>query len=97
MNATLEKIDKMRKERGWSVNKLAMEAELTQSTIAHMFSRGTLPSLHTLRSICEAYGITMAQFFSDDEDTDYLSTDEKSVIAKKSVRTIIDAFAGKEN
>ena len=28
----LERIDELRKEKGWSVNNLAMEAGLTQST-----------------------------------------------------------------
>ena len=34
----LEKIDKLRKERGWSVNYLAMEAELTQSTLNNLYT-----------------------------------------------------------
>ena len=66
----LEKIDKLRKERGWSVNYLAMEAELTQSTLNNLYTRQTEPKISTLRSICKAFGITLAEFFSDEETAD---------------------------
>ena len=48
------KIDEMRKERGWSVNRLATEAMLTQSTVANMFKSGAEPKIATLQAICEA-------------------------------------------
>lgn len=66
----LEKIDKLRKERGWSVNYLAMEAELTQSTLNNLYTRQTEPKISTLRSICKAFGITLAEFFNDEETAD---------------------------
>lgn len=63
----LEKIDKLRKERGWSVNYLAMEAMITQSTLNNLYARNSEPKISTLRAICEAFGITLAQFFADGE------------------------------
>lgn len=66
----LEKIDKLRKERGWSVNYLAMEAELTQSTLNNLYTRKTEPKISTLRLICKAFGITLAEFFNDEETAD---------------------------
>ncbi len=62
----LEKIDTLRKERGWSINNLAMEAMLTQSTVNNLYVRRTEPKLSTLRAICGAFGITLAEFFSED-------------------------------
>lgn len=64
----LGKIDKLRKERGWSVNNLAMEAMLTQSTLNNLYARGAEPKLSTLRAICGAFGITLAEFFSDENE-----------------------------
>ena len=61
----LEKILKLKNERGWSLYKLADEAGLPQSTVANMFPRKTLPSLYTLNQICEAFGITLSEFFDD--------------------------------
>ena len=59
----LNRINELRNKRGWSIYKLAEEAGITQSTLANMFSRQTLPSLTTLKQLCDAFGITMAQFF----------------------------------
>lgn len=44
----LDRITELREERGWSVYKLAEESGLTQSTLANMFSRKTMPSIATL-------------------------------------------------
>lgn len=66
----IERIDQLRKERGWSVNYLAMEAMLTQSTLNNLYVRRTEPKLSTLRAICGAFGITLAEFFADAEGGD---------------------------
>lgn len=63
----LNKIDGLRKERGWSVNNLAMEAMLTQSTLNNLYTRKTEPKLSTLRAICSAFGISLAEFFAEEE------------------------------
>ena len=62
----LEKIDALRRERGWSVNNLAMEAMLTQSTLNNLYMRKAEPKISTLRAICGAFGITLAEFFAED-------------------------------
>lgn len=64
----LERIDELRRERGWSVNYLAMEAMLTQSTLNNLYARKTEPKISTLRAVCDAFGITLAQFFADTEE-----------------------------
>lgn len=86
----LEKIDVLRKERGWSINYLAMESELTQSTLNNLYRRHTEPKLSTLRSICNAFGISLAEFFkeADGNDEDELvkkvkllsETDQKALL-----------------
>ena len=63
----LKKIDDIRIANGWSVYRLAEICDITPSTLANMFARGTLPSITTLMSICQGCGISMAEFFSEDE------------------------------
>ncbi len=75
----LTKIQQLKNERGWSVYKLSYEAGLTQSTIANMFSRKTQPSISTLSLICDAFGITLAEFFGCNNNN--LTTDELLLIA----------------
>jgi len=59
------KIQLLMTERGWTEYRLAKEAKLSQSTIANLFKRNNLPSIPTLQSICDAFGIKMSQFFED--------------------------------
>ncbi len=71
----VEKIDKLRLERGWSVNNLAMEAMLTQSTVNNIFTRKAEPKISTLRNICEAFGMTLAEFFMDEDNPETCETE----------------------
>lgn len=63
----VEKIDDIRKERGWSVNKLATEALLTQSTVCNMFKSGSDPKISTLKAICDAFEISLSEFFYENK------------------------------
>lgn len=63
----LERIEKLRKERGWSINNLAMEAALTQSTVNNIYARQTEPKISTLKAICGAFGMTLSEFFKEGE------------------------------
>ena len=80
----LNKIDALRKERGWSVNNLAMEAMLTQSTLNNLYTRKTEPKLSTLRAICSAFGISLAEFFAEEEkENNEKRSDMKQELAAK--------------
>lgn len=59
---------------------LAQQAGITQSTLSSMIKRGNPPKIDTLESICEAFGITLAQFFLEDEQLESLSPNEKEII-----------------
>lgn len=54
-------------ERGWTEYRLAKNSGLSESTIANIFKRNTVPSLPTLEAICDGLGITLSQFFADEE------------------------------
>jgi len=58
------------KDRGWSVNHLATEANLSQSTINSMLHgrKEYYPSFPTLNKICEALGIKVSEFLRMVED-----------------------------
>ena len=76
-----KKIEKMRFQRGWSIYELAQEAGITQSTLTSMIKRGTPPKIDTLECICAAFGITLAQFFMEDELLEILSKSEKEMVS----------------
>lgn len=52
-------------ERGWSEYRLAKNCGLSESTIANIFKRNTVPSISTLETICNGFGITLSQFFAE--------------------------------
>ena len=67
-------------QRGWSMYELAQETGITQSTLTSLMKRGNPPKIETLQCICEAFGITLAQFFMEDESLEILSKSEKELI-----------------
>lgn len=78
----LKHIMKLRDERGWSNYQLSEEAKLDNSVINNMFKRGTMPSMTTLMALCEAFDLTLSQFFNEDDTVFILSNDEKELITQ---------------
>ena len=64
---THERLRQLLNERGWTEYRLAKSCGLSESTIANIYRRNTVPSLATLEAICKGFGITMAQFFAEGE------------------------------
>lgn len=67
----LAKIKILMEARGWTAYRLANEAGLTESTIQNLFRRNGIPTLPTLEAVCSAFGITLAQFFAEDDMIEY--------------------------
>ena len=63
----LSRIKTLMEARGWIAYRLASEAGLTESTIQNLFRRNGIPTLPTLEAVCSAFGITLSQFFADDD------------------------------
>lgn len=64
---TNERLRRLLEERGWTEYRLAKKCGLSQSTIANIYRRNTVPSIATLEVICNGFGITLSQFFADGE------------------------------
>lgn len=64
----LDKITQLRLERGWSEYQLAENAELTQSTISSWYRKNMIPTIPSLSKICDAFGISLSQFFLENDD-----------------------------
>lgn len=64
-----KRIRKLMEERGWTDYRLAKESNLSHSTVTNMFNRNNAPTLPTLEAVCNAFGITLAQFFSEGNET----------------------------
>ena len=62
---THKRLRQLLDERGWTEYRLSKECGLSESTLANIFRRNTLPSISTLEAICDGFGITISQFFAD--------------------------------
>ena len=66
MSFELERIEELCRIRGWSHYRLAKEMDISPNSIGNLFRRTSIPSVPTIRHICEAMGITISQFYSTD-------------------------------
>ena len=62
-----KRLVELQQRYGWTDYRIAKEAGLSPNTVSNIYRRGNTPSLVTLESLCKAFGITMAQFFAEDE------------------------------
>ncbi len=100
----LKRINKMRLQRKWSIYRLSVESGVSQSTLTNMFNRETLPSITTLECLCNAFGITMSQFFAENNELAAVSDEERQLVdmyrslsseTKKNVSALIRELSSK--
>ena len=75
-----------REARGWSEYQLAERSGLPQSTISSWYKKGMTPSFSSLEKICEAFGLTLSQFFADGEDRVALTPDQRRLLDRWSIK-----------
>ncbi len=62
-----KKLQQLLDSKGWTAYRLAKKCNLSESTLANIFRRNTMPSISTLEAICQGLGISLAQFFSEND------------------------------
>ncbi|WP_035797237.1 helix-turn-helix domain-containing protein [Butyrivibrio sp. MB2005] len=99
----LGRILELREARGMSVYKLAKLTGIPQTTFVTWYSYNRYPGLDKIELMCDVFGITLAEFFSDSEQlekgqiTEELADLNSKYLVltdtqKKAVNTVIDAF-----
>ena len=74
------RIKQLQNERNWTISHLAAEANLSPGTVFNWFKRKSIPTVEGIESICNAFGITMSEFFNEDKETIYLSREQKELL-----------------
>lgn len=78
-----ERIKQMMEQRGWTIYRLGKESGLPQSTLSHIFRKDSEPTLSTLETICEAFNVTLCEFFSEsDEEPISLTGEQRNILAR---------------
>ena len=63
----LARLRQLMDARGWTEYRVAKESGLSESTIANIYRRNNVPTVATLESICNGFGISLSEFFADNE------------------------------
>lgn len=63
----LQRLTQLQEQYGWSDYRIAKEAGLSANTVSNIYRRNNIPSMTTLEALCNAFGITLAQFFADND------------------------------
>lgn len=77
-----KRIKQLMEDRGWTDYRLAKESGLSHSTVTNMFNRNNAPTLPTLEAVCKAFGITLAQFFSEGDEPNALTEEQQLLFSK---------------
>lgn len=80
----LDRITNLREKRNWTEYQLAEHSGLTQSTISSWYRKQTLPTIPSLIRICDAFGITISQFFLEDIEQSIILTEKQSELLRVS-------------
>ncbi|MBQ7798789.1 MAG: helix-turn-helix transcriptional regulator [Clostridia bacterium] len=99
----VRKIDKIRVTKGWTFYKLSQESGLSQQTFTKWMEGNTIPTIPALKAVCDAFGITLANFFAENDMVEvtpetkaifdnwiYLNKEEQS-----SIKSIIENYVNK--
>ena len=76
----VERIKKLRDLRGWNDNELANKSGISSASISAWHTKGYEPSVHSLELVCEAFGITLSQFFMEEGEAILLNQEEKNLL-----------------
>lgn len=75
-----ERIKELCKKKNMSQYELAKKAGMTQSSISSLLNEGNIPKISTLEKVCKGFGITLAQFFTIDDNIPDLSEEQLRVL-----------------
>ncbi len=76
----MERIDELCRQRNISKYRLSQITGISQSAFSKMARQQSSLSLETLQRICEAFGISMAQFFSETGEYPDLTAQQKQLL-----------------
>ena len=79
MENILQKLDKLRKEKGISIFKLTELAGLSENTIYNWYNKGSQPSLEALKAVCDVLNISLSCFFAENIN-ESISAQEEEIL-----------------
>jgi transcriptional regulator with XRE-family HTH domain len=88
----LARIIELRDARNWTEYQLAEKSGMAQSTISSWYRKRMLPTISSLEKICNAFDITLSQFFIESEDNMVNLTSEQMKLIEYSIKLNKEQF-----
>ena len=60
--------------------RLAQKSGISQSSISTLLNRQSVPTIQTLEKICKGLDMTLAQFFTEDDELPNLTEEQKRLL-----------------
>lgn len=76
----INRIEELCHERGWTHYRLAIESGIPHSTLHNLLKRSTIPTIPSISKICDAFGISLSQFFNAETKISGLSTQQQDLL-----------------
>ena len=74
------RIEELCQERSWTHYRLAIESGIPHSTLHNLLKRSTIPTIPSISKICDAFGISLSQFFANGSDIPGLSKQQQELL-----------------
>jgi len=81
-NSTIKRIGELRDARCWTNNRMAMEAGIGASTVLNWYKSNAVPNANAIKALCDAFGISVAEFYNTDVKPVSLSDVQKEFLAE---------------
>lgn len=74
------RLSELSKKRGYTKYRLSQLTGMSQTALGNILSKTSIPTIPTLEKICDALGISLAQFFAGDECRLDLTDEQKEIL-----------------
>ncbi len=74
------RIAELCEKRGYTKYRLSQLTDMSQTALANILNKRSVPTVVTLERICDAFDITLAQFFTENGDRLNLTEDQNEIL-----------------
>ena len=74
------RITELCEKRGYTKYRLSQLTEMSQTALGNILNKKSITTVVTLERICDAFGITLAQFFAEDGGRLNLTEDQNEIL-----------------